>query len=227
MDKISIVVPTFNESGNIKELLESINENCRNKFDCEILIVDDGSDNTSLIAEKLGARVIKGQHKGLGQAIIDGIFKASNDKVVVMDADLSHNPKYISDLVKALEIYSISIGSRYTNGGGVEGWSLKRRIISRGACLLALPVTIIKDSTSGFFALRRDILKSVTIEPSSWKIMLEIAVKTNVKYKEVPIIFKDRKNGESKFNKKQVMAYLNHLVDLFRFKYFGKSTTTS
>jgi dolichol-phosphate mannosyltransferase len=222
MDKISIVVPTFNESGNIKELLESINENCGNKFDCEILIVDDGSDNTSLIAENLGARVIKGQHKGLGQAIVDGIFKASNAKVVVMDADLSHNPKYITGLVMALDFYGMSIGSRYANGGGVEGWSLKRRIISRGACLLALPVTSIKDSTSGFFAVRKEILKGVFVKSSSWKIMLEIAVKTNAIYREVPIIFKDRQNGESKFNKKQVVAYLKHLVSLFQFKYFGK-----
>lgn len=216
---ISIVIPTFNESENIKELFTKINTESKNKFDYEALIVDDGKDNTAQIAKELGARVIQGQHKGLGQAIIDGIKYSLNDIVVVMDADLSHNPKYIYDLIKALDKYDMAIGSRYVKGGGTEGWSLKRRIISRCACLLSLPITPIKDSTSGFFAVKKNSLKDVPLKADSWKIMLEIAVKAKLKFKEVPIVFKDRKNGESKFNKKQVIAYAKHLLNLLLFKY--------
>lgn len=221
MHKISIVIPTRNEEGNIIQLLSHFNFASKD-LDYEPLIVDDSTDNTAEVARRSGAKVLMGQNKGLGQAIIDGIEASRGDIVVVMDADLSHNPHSVPDLIKPLleQGCDMTIGSRYVAGGKSVGWSLKRRIVSRLACLLALPVTQVKDATSGFFAFKKPILDNVDLKPSSWKIMLEVLIKTNpTKIKEVPIIFEERHAGESKFDKQQVIAYIKHLLLLLFYKY--------
>ena len=156
---ISIIIPTRNEEGNIAELLTRI-KFANDRFSYEAIVVDDSSDRTAEIAEANGARVVKGKRQGLGQAIIDGIEASQGDIVVVMDADGSHRPEDIPKLLKPIleEGCDMTIGSRYCKGGSNPGWSLKRRMVSRVACLLALPVTRVKDATSGFFAFRREIL---------------------------------------------------------------------
>ena len=119
---VSITIPTFNEEGNIKKLLQEIKLASRMhkfKFDYEVIVVDDGSDATSFIAENFGARVVKGQHKGLGQAIIDGINASNYDIVVNLDADLQHDPHDIPRLVEPIVTkgYDLVIGSKYVKGG--------------------------------------------------------------------------------------------------------------
>jgi dolichol-phosphate mannosyltransferase len=168
------------------------------------------------------ARGIPGSHKGLGQAIIDGISYANGQIVVVMDADLSHPTEALPRLVQPVLSgqKDFTVGSRYVKGGGTEGWTLKRKIISRVASLFALPVTSVKDATSGFFAFRKDLINGHNIEAASWKIMLEILVKTRTKrFQEIPITFKDRTAGKSKFNRKQMVAYLKHLFGLLLYKH--------
>jgi len=220
---ISIVIPTKNEEKNIVKLLDwGIKQSSQMhepKFDYEAIVVDDSDDNqTAFLAINNGARVIQGQGKGLGQAILDGIQESKGDIVVVMDADLSHNPHAIPGLIKPIleQGYDMVVGSRYIDGGGISGWERSRRIISKVACMLALPVTSIKDATSGFFAFRKSIISGVKLEASSWKIMLEVLLKARpIRVIELPMQFEVRREGKSKFNKKQMLAYLKHLLLLF------------
>jgi dolichol-phosphate mannosyltransferase len=215
--KISIVIPTKNEADNISNLLLRIM-----RYGYEVIIVDDSDDATATIAKNLGARVIRGQGKGLGQAIIDGMKISLGDIVVVMDADLSHSPDAIPDLIKPIleQKYDMTIGSRYVKGGKTIGWSIPRKIISRVAGFFAYPVAHIRDGTSGFFAVRKSVLDGVVLRPDSWKIMLEIKVKANLtRVIELPIRFEDRKAGKSKLTLMQWAAYLKHLFLLVMYHY--------
>jgi dolichol-phosphate mannosyltransferase len=223
--KLSIVIPTKNEELNIKELLDGI-WNALIPYTPEVtyetIVVDDGNDATANIARIHKAKVIDGQCKGLGQAILDGISNSTGDVIVVLDADLSHDPKYIPDLLRPIlyQGYDMTVGSRYCKGGECVGWTTERRIISKAASLLAYPLTWFKDNTSGFFAVRKSVLNGVVLKADSWKIMLEVLIKSNpTAVKEVPIAFKDRKEGQSKFNQSQVFAYLKHIVKLALYKY--------
>jgi dolichol-phosphate mannosyltransferase len=218
---VSIIIPTRNESKNITKLIDAIwRANVPNQY--EVVVVDDSSDDTAEKARSVGARVVYGKGQGLGQAIIDGITKAYGDTIVVMDADLSHDPSALPAMILPIleQGYDMTIGSRYTKGGGTSGWELSRRIISRCACLLALPITSVKDATSGYFAFRKSLIKNVKLEASSWKIMLEILLKTKpTRILEVPIMFKVRELGKSKFDKTQMIAYLKHIGLLAFWKY--------
>ena len=158
---VSIVIPTRNEEKNIVSLLSCFNF-ASNGIQYETVVVDDSSDRTAEMAAMHGARIVKGQGKGLGQAIIDGIEASKGDIIVVMDADGQHPPAAIPSLLKPIleEGADMVIGSRYVNGGSNPGWKWSRRIVSRVACLLALPVTNVKDATSGFFAFRKSILEN-------------------------------------------------------------------
>jgi dolichol-phosphate mannosyltransferase len=210
---VSVIIPTRNEEKNIVKIINGIREYVE---DCTILVVDDSDDNrTKLLALINDAIVVDGQHKGLGQAIIDGLKVSESDISVVMDADLSHPVEKLPELINACQDgYEMAVGSRYVKGGSIRGWTLKRRIISLVASLLAYPISSIRDNTSGYFACKSDVLDKGEIKADSWKIMLEVLVKTGAKVKEVPIEFKDREAGKSKFNRKEVSAYLKHLVKL-------------
>lgn len=242
MPSVSVVIPTKNESLNVAHVIGEVR---KASPDYNVIVVDDSDDNhmTRMLALLEGAAVVEGQRKGLGQAIIDGIKASDNDIVVVMDADLSHPPSKIPELVEAIipsdkkkrpnrhsnpssyakynrnGKYTMSVGSRYVKGGSIVGWSLKRRVISLGASMLAYPITRIRDNTSGFFACQNRNLTKVILCPDSWKIMLEVLIKTGAKAVEVPIEFKDREAGKSKFNRKEVYAYLKHLVKLAFYKW--------
>lgn len=217
---VSIIIPTRNEEKNIGRLLQLIAASVTIPY--EAIVVDDSDNNqTAAIATGQGARIIQGQYKGLGQAILDGIMTAQGNIVVVMDADLSHNPHDIPGMLRPIlyEGYDMTIGSRYVKGGEIIGWEWNRKVISRVACLLALPITSIKDATSGFFAFRKSIIDGVQLEASSWKIMLEVLLKAKLyKVAELPIQFEVRREGKSKFNSKQMLAYLKHLGKLLLYK---------
>ena len=221
MVKVSIVIPTRNEEENIAALLSHFNY-VSNDVHYETIVVDDSTDRTAERAHKAGAKVVIGRRLGLGQAITDGINASTGDIVVVMDADLSHRPTDVPRLLQPIltEGCDMTVGSRYVKGGSCLGWSLKRRIISRAACLLALPITSIRDATSGFFAFKKNILEGTTLKPSSWKVMLEVLTKASpTKVVEVPITFDERASGKSKFSTKQMLAYIKHLLLLTIHKY--------
>ena len=214
---VSIIIPTRNEGGSIKSLLSQIIS-----FGYEVIIVDDSDDNTAEIAESCGARVIKGQRMGLGQAIIDGINASTSKVMLNMDGDGSHLPQDIPKLLKPIleQGYDMVIGSRYCKDGDFSNWALNRKVKSIIGVKLMQLVTGVKDSNSGFFAFRKEIIKDAKLNGKTWKIMLEVLFKGKpLAVKEVPITFADRIAGESKRSIKQVFKDAVNLVKLTCIKY--------
>jgi dolichol-phosphate mannosyltransferase len=193
----------------------------------EMVIVDDNSpDGTGQLAEELGAKYrVKVIHRagklGLSTAVMEGFAAASGAVFVVMDADLSHPPEKIPEMVSRIEQEGADmvVGSRYVKGGHVENWPVHRRIISKGATLLAKGLTKVKDPMSGFMALRREVIEGVTLNPIGYKIGLEILVKGKIsKVEEIPITFADRKAGKSKLGTSVTLKYIDHCIRLYEHK---------
>jgi len=222
---VSIVIPTRNEEGSIKRLLGGIWDTLvvyRPELKYEVIVVDDSNDATPIIAEGMGARVVKGKGKGLGQAIIDGINASACSVVLVMDADGSHSPNAIPDLLKPIleQGADFVIGSRYIEGGDVSDWNFKRKVQSLVGVKLMQIVTGVSDSNSGFFAFRKSILDGVVLKPHSWKVMLEVLFKGKwVFKKEVPIRFADRKSGLSKNSSRERLRHAIHMLRLLVWKF--------
>lgn len=221
--ELSIVVPTYNEKENIVELISKIKrEFLINKINGEIIVVDDNSpDGTGKILDSLSQKekMLKVVHRsgklGLSSAVLDG-WKASDANVLgVMDADFSHPIEKIKELFFAIkkDNADLAIGSRHVKGGKIIGWSLKRKIMSKTATLLARPYTNIKDPMSGFFMVKKKCLKDVDINPRGFKILLEVVLKAKCKkIVEVPIIFVDRMAGKSKAGFKEIFYYIRNLL---------------
>jgi len=227
--KVSVIIPTYNERDNLEELFERIS-NALKGYDYEIIVVDDDSpDRTWEFAQKLSERypvkvVRRTDEKGLSSAVIRGFREAGGDVFVVMDADLQHPPEKIPELVKAIENGAdIAIASRYVPGGAVKNWYWYRKLISRGAIMigrLALPrIRDVKDPVSGFFALRREVVDGIELNPIGFKILMEVLIKGRYdKVVEVPFTFGLRKAGESKLSGKTMVSYLKHVYRLMRWE---------
>jgi len=219
---LSIIIPTYNEKENIENLVPKIFRYLR-KMD-EVIIVDDKSpDGTGEVAEKLVKKynVVPIHRKaklGLSSAVIAGIRVAKGDYIGVMDADFSHPPQIIPNLLKELRRHDIVIASRYIGGGGIVNWSKRRKVVSKGATYLARPLTNIKDPMSGFFFFRKGILSGIALSPKGFKICLEVIVKTKSRKKEIPYTFVDRLKGKSKMGKKEIWNYIIHLSRLYKYK---------
>lgn len=222
---ISVIVPTYNEALNVPTLIAELEKAFKNASmtDYEIVVMDDDSpDGTWRLVEEMKnpkARSVnrRGKPRGLSAAVIDGFGQAHGDILAVIDADLSHPPALVPKLVQAvLDGAEVAVGSRYVKGGGVTDWPWIRRVVSRGSCLLALPVTRVKDATSGFFAMRKRVAESVSLNPWGFKIGLEIFVKGRHqnKIQEIPYVFTDRRAGQSKLSSKVMRLYLRQLLDL-------------
>ena len=221
-DNITIVIPTYNERENIIPLVESISKSVSG-YNYEILFVDDDSkDGTVEAIDSLKDRypvrvIVRHGEKGLASAVVKGFENAKHDLIVVMDADLQHPPGRVPHLLNALsQGADIAVGSRYVLGGGCDDWSGLRKLISRGAIILAglaLPQSRrVKDPMSGFFALKRKVVKEVKLDPIGYKILLEVLVmgKYN-KVVEIPFKFQLRELGKSKLDLNQQYEYLRHL----------------
>jgi dolichol-phosphate mannosyltransferase len=225
---ITVILPTFNETENITRIVPAISRVFQEgDLKGEIIVVDDNSpdgtaDTASALAGEHPVRVVvRKDERGLSKAVIEGFRLAGGDICVVMDADLSHPVEKIPAMIEPIleEKCDATVASRYIPGGGCENWPLARRIISRGAGLLAKGVTSLSDPTSGFMAIRKNVMNGVQLDPRGWKIVLEVTVKTNPRILEVPIIFKDRKEGESKLGIKAQMDYFHHLWRLYEYKH--------
>ncbi|MBF8302480.1 MAG: dolichol monophosphate mannose synthase, partial [Candidatus Dadabacteria bacterium] len=203
-------------------------------LDGEIIIVDDNSpDGTQQVASQLRSTFINlevlrrlNKRRPSSAAVLDGIQLARGNMIGVMDADLSHPPEKIPELVKPILSgeSDLIIGSRYVEGGNIENWPLSRRASSKLATLAARGLTHIKDPMSGFFFFRKEVLDGVELSPRGFKIGLEILVKG--KYKkvtEVPIIFSDRKYGASKLSGSVILDYFSHLLRLYHHRFLGKN----
>jgi dolichol-phosphate mannosyltransferase len=225
---LSVVVPTYNERGRLPELLDTLLDVFRRHgIEGEIIVVDDNSpDGTADIAQAYSARapvsVVRRPRKlGLGTAVMAGFARARGAVLGVIDADLSHPPEVLPRMLAALEDTGadIVIASRYVPGGGTTNWPISRTIMSRLACWLALPVTSVRDATSGFFLIARDAVHDVQIVSGGFKICLELLVRSTPRVvAEVPYVFTDRTEGQSKMNWREASGYLRQVVMLWRFQ---------
>jgi dolichol-phosphate mannosyltransferase len=223
----SILIPTYNEHDNIAPLLERIAAAIPGR-DYEVVFIDDDSrDGTpeliNSLSSKYPARVIvRKDKKGLASAVVDGFGLVQSNIVVVMDADLQHPPQIIPELVKAIrDGADVAVASRYVPGGGTEGWSKTRKLISSGAIALAhllLPQSRkVKDPMSGFFAFKKSVISGVALQPIGYKILLELLVVGKAdRVSEVPFQFQLRERGSSKLDASQELEYLRHLFSLMR-----------
>jgi len=223
---LSIVIPTYNERENLPILVAAI-DNCLSDSDYELIIVDDNSpDGTGELAEELAReKPIKVVHRrgklGLASAVIEGFRHSEGEILGVMDADLQHPPETIPSLLKEIEKADIAVASRYVKGGGVEGWTFTREIISKVAKIvpqfLFAKIRPIRDPLSGCFLLKRGVIEGIDLNPIGYKILLEILVKGRYKsVVEVPYTFKGREMGRSTFGTSEQINYLRHLWRLVK-----------
>ncbi|HEX4631738.1 MAG TPA: polyprenol monophosphomannose synthase [Chthoniobacterales bacterium] len=226
-----IVVPTYNESGNISELIQKI---LANLPDVQLLVVDDdSSDRTADVVEKIAANhsgvklIRRNGERGFGRALMAGIEYGLNngfDVIGTMDADLSHDPAYLLPMLELLASHDVVIGSRYVRDGGTVNWGMHRVLLSWfanrfAAALLRIPA---RDITSGYRLYRRSALewiRTTEIKSSGYSFLGELlyrAYRGGATIAECPIIFHDRTKGASKLGRREI--YLG-AINLIRLKF--------
>lgn len=233
---VTLIIPTFNEAANVGELLRRLAGSLPAHLPCEVLFVDDSTDDTPAVIEKAASECpfpVAVLHRetaegGLGGAVVEGVLasskeRAATDWIVVMDADLQHPPHLVPELVGEGERTSadLVVASRYIPGGSRAGLAGSYRVaVSRGATWLTkglFPRALhgISDPMSGFFAMRRSVVTADALRPLGYKILLELAVRCRPsKVAEVPFVFQDRYAGESKSTAREGLRFLTHLVAL-------------
>jgi dolichol-phosphate mannosyltransferase len=224
---LSIVIPTYNEKGNIERLLKEVFAVFRKSgIDGEVIVVDDNSgDGTGELVEGLRKRysklcIIHRKGKlGLSSAALEG-WKIAQGKILgVMDADLSHPPEKIREMFEAMRDSDLVIGSRYVKNGKIVGWNFKRKFMSKAATFLSRPFTSVRDPMTGYFFVRRDCVKNRDLNPKGFKILLEVIIKGRCKrVKEIPITFVNRQVGKSKAGLGEVIFYIRKLMGYLPYK---------
>ncbi len=226
---LTMVVPTYNERERLAELVDAVfAAAARAGVALEIVIVDDNSpDGTGALADELAARhritvVHRSGKLGLGTAVVEGFRLATAAIVGVMDADFSHPPAQVPRMLRVFQgtRADLLVASRYIPGGSTPNWPYRRRLLSRAACLMAWPLSPIRDATSGFFLIRREVAAGVTIQAGGFKICLELLVRAAPgRLVEMPFRFDDREAGESKMSAREAAGYLVQLRDLYRIRW--------
>ncbi|MFN3455815.1 MAG: polyprenol monophosphomannose synthase [Pseudobdellovibrio sp.] len=221
-----VIIPTYNEIENMKLLLPELLK-LKNQFD--ILIVDDSSpDGTAAYVEQYAAQeeqraavrrihvLLRKQKQGLGKAYIAGFkwgLENGYDVLTEMDADFSHAPHHLDELLTLIEKHDVVIGSRYVAGGGTVNWGFIRKLISRGGSLYSRIILgyPLRDWTGGFNCWRREVLEAINldgIQSNGYSFQIELkykALKKDYEIFESPIVFEDRRIGQSKMSLKIVM----------------------
>jgi dolichol-phosphate mannosyltransferase len=226
---VTVVVPTYREVENIPLLvtrLQKVRET--SGLDIELILMDDDSkDGSAQLVDSLALpwvrMVTRTANRGLSYAVMDGLKLSTRGMLVVMDADLSHPPEKIPEMLEALGVgCDIAVGSRFAEGGSTaDDWGVFRWLNSRVATLLAFPLTTVSDPMSGFFALRRSTFDAGRdFNPIGYKILLELIIKCRCKLvADIPIHFDDRRFGESKLSLQEQLRYIQHLRRLYIYKY--------
>lgn len=231
--QISIIIPTYNERENIPILLEEIFSiiGTLHDIDLEVIIVDDNSpDETGKIAEELvGKYPLKVIHrsgkKGLGSAVMEGFALSQRSVIGVMDADLSHDPSILPEMINSLKEYDIVIGSRFSEQSYVEKWRIDRKITSIIGVWLAKHLTCVSDPLSGYFLLKREVIKNFSLISPGYKILLEILVKGKyTKVKEIPFRFRTREHSVSKLSFVEYYYFVKQLMIFSKMKLLKKKT---
>jgi len=227
--ELSLIAPTYNERENVGPLVERVHR-ALSSYSYELVIVDDNSpDGTAEVARKLARDypvkvVVRMNERGLASAVVAGFREATGRVLGVIDADLQHPPEAIPGLLEAVRAGAdVAIGSRYVPGGGIEGWSLSRRMISHGARMIARlalsSLWRIHDPLSGFFLFRKEVIDGVELTPTGYKILLEVMVRGQpASVAEVPYTFYERERGESNLTAKEELNFLKHLAKLSWFE---------
>jgi len=221
---LSLVIPTYNESRGLESLIGRIFAVLeRNALSAEVIVVDDNSpDGTGELAEELARRhPLKVVHRsgklGLSSAVLDGWAVAEGRVLGVMDADLSHDPEILPDMLASITEggAEVAVGSRYIPGGGLGNWPWFRRVTSKTAVLMGRPICPVHDVTSGYLMFRRSVIQGVQLDPIGFKIGLEVLVRGRYRtFTEVPYTFTDRAAGKSKFGLHEIRNYLVQLIRL-------------
>jgi dolichol-phosphate mannosyltransferase len=231
--QISIIVPTYNESLNIVDMLKSITKSVPAGIFTETIVVDDNSpDGTGKIVDdyisnfkKFTENSVSVIHRktknGLSSAILNGIQHAKADLIVVMDSDFSHPPQIIPKMIDTFKKYQcdLVVASRYMSGGNIQGWTTKRKVMSKVATLIAKKGLGVKtkDPMSGFFAFKKNIITELNFDALGYKILLEILVKTKgIKIQEIPYTFKNRESGSSKLDSSTIIDYFKSVWKLYK-----------
>ncbi|RZF42028.1 hypothetical protein LSTR_LSTR006621 [Laodelphax striatellus] len=232
--KYSILLPTYNEKENLPIIVWLL-VTCMEKgeYDYEIIIIDDGSpDGTLEVAKQL--EKIYGKEKivlrprekklGLGTAYLHGLKHSTGDFIIIMDADLSHHPKFIPQMIalQGAVDYDVVTGTRYAGDGGVYGWDFKRKLISRGANFLTqlLLRPRVSDLTGSFRLYKKSVLEKLVSSCVSkgYVFQMEMMVRARqlgYSIGEVPITFVDRVYGESKLGGSEIFQFVKALLYLF------------
>jgi dolichol-phosphate mannosyltransferase len=234
--RIWLVIPTYNESDNVEPIIRAVVSEMAKLAPGEhrILIVDDGSpDGTGQVADQLAAEfdVLEVLHRktkdGLGRAYIAGFTHALDngaELIIEMDADFSHDPRYLADLLVAAEDADLVLGSRYVPGGAVRNWGAMRKLISRGGSTYSRMVLGLKirDLTGGFKCIRRSVLEAIdltTLRADGYVFQIEVtylAVQGGFEVIEIPIVFTDRAVGHSKMSWKIALEAMTLVPTLRR-----------
>ena len=216
--RVLIITPTYNERENLPVFLEGVFAVAP---DVDVLVIDDNSpDGTGQLADEIAAKDprVKVAHRagkmGLGSAYLHGFRYALDrgyDVIFEMDTDLSHDPKYVPDFLRAIaQGAGVVIGSRNVPGGGVEGWGPGRHVLSKGGSLYSRAILglSVRDLTSGYKAFSRRALESIdldAVKSNGYSFQIELtyrAIRRGMKVAEVPIVFVDRRVGQSKMSRK-------------------------
>ncbi|XP_014209993.1 probable dolichol-phosphate mannosyltransferase [Copidosoma floridanum] len=232
--KYSILLPTYNEMDNIPIMIWLLVKHMNElQVLYEIIIIDDGSpDGTLHMAKQLqnlygsDKIVLRPRNKklGLGTAYKHGILHATGEFIVIMDADLSHHPKFISEMIRKQKEcnYDIVTGTRYIQNGGVHGWDFKRKFISRGANFISqlLLRPNVTDLTGSFRLYKKKVLENLISSCISkgYVFQMEMIIKAKhfgYSIGEVPISFVDRLYGESKLGGSEILQFIQGLLYLF------------
>jgi dolichol-phosphate mannosyltransferase len=219
--RVTVCLPTYNERENLERMLRALREVLPD--DGGVLVVDDGSpDGTGELADRLAGEIPnvsvlhRARKEGLGPAYIAGFRQALADGaelVLEMDCDFSHDPADVPRLLAAAEDADVVLGSRYVAGGGVRNWGRLRRFISAGGSTYAriLLGTQVRDLTGGFKCFRRTVLETIPLERISsrgYAFQIETtyrALRAGFRVTEVPIVFVDRAEGQSKMSRAIVL----------------------
>ncbi len=230
MKQISLIIPTYNEARNLRILVDEIFSSIdKEQIDLEIIFVDDNSpDGTGDIAEQLTKEYqIKAIHRsrklGLGSAVVEGFKLCNRPYVGVMDADLSHDPTVLNELINWLDKYDLAIASRFAEGSQVVNWSYWRKFLSKVGVYLCQKITGVKDPLSGYFFLKREVIDGINLKTKGYKILFEILVKGRYKkVKELSFQFRQRKYNSSKLNYKEFILFLGQIVSYSYYKIVKK-----
>tara|TARA_Y100001960_G_C14717637_1_gene850557 strand:+ start:499 stop:1230 length:732 start_codon:yes stop_codon:yes gene_type:complete len=219
---VSLITPTYNERENVSLLAEEIfgvlSE--RPDIDLELIIVDDNSpDGTGQVAEALKERFpVKVVHRagklGLGSAVMAGFAESDRPLLGVIDADLSHDPSILPELIYGLARHDLAMGSRFGKTSEVEKWAVHRKMISFVGVAFARLITGVEDPLSGYFFLRREVIGSeFTLTSGGYKILLEILVKGNCQsHFSKPFVFRNRQFSASKLNLREHILFAKQII---------------